>query len=116
MATARALAAEAIKAAQEIADQERQQATTAAEEAEQRVRSADQVVSDARETERVLAREVAYAVQAEQRSGVPEALIERTKAELLAIAEPLQVGSAAQMRKDQLVRAIRNASRAKART
>jgi len=116
MAVARALATEAIKAAQEIADQARQQATAVAEEAEQRVRSADQVVSDARGTERVLARVVAYAVQAEQTSGVPEALIERTKAELLVIAEPLQVGGAAQMRKNQLVRAIRNASRVKART
>jgi hypothetical protein len=77
-----------------------------AEEAEQRVRSADQVVSDACEIERVLAREVAYAVQAEQRSGVPGALIERTKAELLVIAEPLQLGRAAQMSKNGSVALI----------
>jgi hypothetical protein len=44
------------------------------------------------------------------------ALIERTKAELLVIAEPLQVDGAAQMSKNQLVRSIRDASRAKAHT
>ena len=115
MATARALAAEATEAAQETADQTRQQATAVADDAEQRAKSADQVVSDAHGTERVLARDVAHAVQAEQRSGVLEALIDRTKAELLVIAEPLQVGGAAQMTKNQLVRSIRNASRTKAR-
>lgn len=67
MAVARALVAEAIEAAQEIADQIHQQATAVVEEAEGCIRSADQVVSDARGTERFLAWEVAYAVQGDPR-------------------------------------------------
>jgi hypothetical protein len=47
---------------------------------------------------------------------VPEKLTDYTKAELLDIAQPLDITGATRMPKSQLVRAIRSASRGKART
>lgn len=111
LASAQALAAEATAAAREVADQAHRQAGVGADEAEQRARSADQVVSDARGIEQVLARDAARAVQADEEFDVPNGLTKHTKAELLDIARPLQVQAAARMTKDQLVTAIRDASR-----
>ena len=115
MATARALAAEATAAAQDVAEQARQSAKAIADDAEQRAQAAAQMVNDARSTEDLLAREAAHAVQAEQQQDVPARLVDHTKAELLELAEPLEIHGGARMTKDQLVRAIRSASRAKAR-
>jgi hypothetical protein len=116
MAAARTLAAEATRAAQEAAEQAHQQARAVAEQADQNAGTADRLLADARGTENVLADETARAVQAERQYEVPERLNEHTKAELLDIAHPLEIQGAARMTKDQLVRSIQRASRAKVRT
>jgi colicin import membrane protein len=116
MTAARTLAAEATRAAQEAADQAHQQARAVAEQADLNAGSADRALADARGTEELLATETARAIQAEREYEVPERLDERTKAELLDIAHPLQISGVARMSKEQLVRSIQRASRAKART
>jgi colicin import membrane protein len=115
MAAARTLAAEATRAAQEAAEQAHQQARAVAEQADQNAGTADRLLADARGTENVLADETARAVQAERQYEVPERLNEHTKAELLDIAHPLEIQGAGRMTKDQLVRSIQRASRAKTR-
>jgi len=84
--------------------------------ADQNAGTADRLLADARGTEDLLADETARAVQAERQYDVPERLSEHTKAELLDIAHPLEIQGAGRMTKDQLVRSIQRASRAKART
>ena len=116
MTAARTLAAEATRAAQEAADQAHRQARAVAEQADLNAGSADRALADAQGTEELLATETARAIQAEREYEVPERLDERTKAELLDIAHPLQISGAARMSKDQLVRSIQRASRAKTRT
>ena len=116
MTAARTLAAEATRAAQDAADQAHQQARAVAEQADLNAGSADRALADARGTEELLATETARAIQAEREYEVPERLDERTKAELLDIAHPLQISGVARMSKEQLVRSIQRASRAKART
>jgi colicin import membrane protein len=116
LASARVLAAEATAAARDIADQTLREAKASADEAVHRARSADQIFSDARDTEQALTREAARAVREQDARDVSERLTEYTKAELLDIAQPLHVQAAARMTKDQLVTAIRDASRATART
>ena len=74
------------------------------------------VVKDARRAESALADEAARAVRAEQEQQIPARLSERTKAELVELAQPLQIEGASRMTKDQLVRAIRSASRARQRS
>jgi hypothetical protein len=71
------------------------------------------VASDARGTEELLAIETARAVQAEREYDVSARLDEHTKPELLNIADQLQIPTATKMTKSQLVRSIRQASRAK---
>lgn len=115
MAAARAIAAEATAAAQEVAEQAHRHAKAVADEAQERAGSAERRLNSARSTESRLTRNTARAVQAEQKQDVPARLTELTKAELLEIAEPLQVTGAARMTKSQLVRKIRTASRTKAR-
>ena len=116
MSAARALAGAATEAAQEVAERAHQQARAIADEAEQRAGSADQRLKAARGTEAALATTAARAVQDEQTTAVPEKLTDYTKAELLDVAEPLAISGASRMPKSQLVRAIRTASRAQART
>ena len=116
MASARELAAAATAAAREVADRAHQQAQAIADEAEQRVGSADRRLKAARGTEDALATTAARAVRQEQTADVPEKLTDYTKAELLDIAQPLDITGASRMPKSQLVRAIRTASRGKART
>ena len=116
MAEARALAAEATAAAQEAADQAHAHARAVAEKAEEQLGSADQVVEDARRAEGALADEAARAVRAEQEQQPPAPLNERTKAELVELAQPLQIEGASRMTKDELVRAVRSASRARQRS
>jgi hypothetical protein len=87
-----------------------------AEKAEEQLGSADQVVEDARRAEGALADEAARAVRAEQEQQPPAPLNERTKAELVELAQPLQIEGASRMTKDQLVRAVRSASRARQRS
>jgi hypothetical protein len=116
MAEARALAAEATAAAQEAADQAHAHARAVAETAEAQTGSAERVVQDARRAESALADEAARAVRAEQEQPLPARLSERTKAELVELAEPLQIQGASRMTKDELVRAVRSASRARQRS
>jgi hypothetical protein len=116
MVEARALAAEATAAAQEAADQAHAHARAVAEKVEEQSGSADRVVKDARRAESALANEAARAVQAEQEQPIPARLSEHTKAELVELARPLQIENASRMTKDQLVRAIRSASRARQRS
>jgi peptidoglycan DL-endopeptidase RipA len=116
LAKARALAAEATRAAQEAADQARRQARVVAEHADRDADTADRALDAARSTEQALAHETARAVRAEQAYTAPQHLTEHTKAELLEIAQPLDIAGARQMTKVQLVRSIQRASKAKART
>jgi hypothetical protein len=123
MAEARALAAEATvaaqeaaAAAQEAADQAHAHARAVAEEAEAQTGSAERVVEDARRAESALADEAAGAVRAEQEQPIPPRLSERAKAELVELAQPLQIQGASRMTKDELVRAIQSASRARQRS
>jgi hypothetical protein len=116
LASARALAAEATAAARDVADQAHRQAKANADEAAHRARSADQILSGARDTEQALTRQAARAAREHDERDVSERLTEHTKAELLDIAQPFQVQAAARMTKDQLVTAIRDASRATAFT
>jgi hypothetical protein len=116
MASARELAAAATAAAREVADRAHQQAQAIADEAEQRAGSADRRLKAARGTEDALATTAARAVRQEQTAEVPERLTDYTKAELVDIAQPLEITGASRMPKSQLVRAIRTASRAKPRT
>ena len=87
-----------------------------AEEAEAQTGSAERVVEDAHRAESALADEAALAVRAEQQQPIPAGLSEHTKAELVELAQPLQIDGASRMTKDQLVRAIRSASRARKRS
>jgi hypothetical protein len=87
-----------------------------AEKAETEMGSADGVVKDAHRAESALANEAARAVQAEQEQPIPVRLSEHTKAELVELAQPLQIQGASRMTKDQLVRSIRSASRARQRS
>jgi len=114
MADARRLAAEATQAAQEAAEQAHRQARAVAEKAQRNLGAADRVLDDARGTEQVLEGEAARAVRAERHFQAPPRLADRTKAELVTLAEPLQIPGAARMNKEQLVRSIQRASRAKA--
>ena len=114
MADARRLAAEATQAAKEAADQAHRQARAVAEKAQHNVGAADRVLDDARGTEEVLAGETARAVRAERQYEAPQRLADHTKAELVTLAQPLQIQGAARMNKEQLVRSIQRASRAKA--
>jgi hypothetical protein len=114
MAVARKLAAEATQAAQAAAEQAQRQAQSIAQKAEEDAGTAARVLDEARGTEQSLAGEVARAVRAEQQYEVPQRLSDHTRAELIAIAEPLAIHGAARMRKDQLVRSIQRASRTKA--
>jgi hypothetical protein len=116
MAEARSLAAEATAAAQEAADQAHAHARAVAEKAEAQTGSAERVVEDARQAEGALANEAAGAVRAEQKQPIPTRLNERTKAELVELAQPLQIEGASRMTKDELVRAVRSASRARQRS
>ncbi|HZD98694.1 MAG TPA: Rho termination factor N-terminal domain-containing protein [Micromonosporaceae bacterium] len=86
-----------------------------ADEAEERAGSADRRLKAARGTEDALATTAARAVRQEQTTEVPEKLTDYTKAELLDIAQPMEISGASRMPKSQLVRAIRTASRAQAR-
>jgi hypothetical protein len=87
-----------------------------AEHADHDADTADRALDDARATEQALAHETARAVQAEHAYTVPQRLGEHTKAELLEIAQPLDIVGARRMTKVQLVRSIQQASKAKART
>jgi hypothetical protein len=116
MAEARALAAEATEAAQEAAAQAHAHARAVAEQAEAQTGSAERVVKDARRAESALADEAARAVRAEQEQPTPARLSEHTKAELVELAQPLQIQGASRMTKDELVRAVRSASRARQRS
>jgi colicin import membrane protein len=116
LARARALAAEATRAAQEAADQARQHARVVAEHADHDAAAAERVLDDSHSTEEALAHETARAVGAEQAHTAPERLSERTKAELLQIAQPLDIAGARRMTKVQLVRSIQRASKTKTRT
>ena len=108
MAEARALAAEATAAAQEAADQAHAHVRAVAEKAEAQTGSAERVVEDA-PGRGTLADEAARAVRAEQEQPTPARLSEHTKAELVELAQPLQIQGASRMTKDELVRAVRRA-------
>ena len=115
MAEARALVADATAAAEGAADQAREQARAIADRAEQRTGSAERAVEDARRAGTALKGGAASAVQAEQSRNSTESLADHTKAELLELAQPLDIPGAARMNKGELVRAIRRASRAQQR-
>ena len=115
MDEARALVADATAAAEEAAEQARAQAQAISDQAEQRAGSAHQIVEDARKTEKALKTEVASAVRAEQGQRTTERLGNHTRAELLELAQPLGIQGASRMTKDQLVRAVRSASRSQKR-
>ncbi len=116
MAAARSLAAEATAAAERVADEAHQQARAIADDAQQRASSAESVVDGARRTQGALARNTARAVRKEQAQDGPAKLAEHTKGELLELAQPLEVPGASRMTKADLVKAIRSASRAQARS
>jgi hypothetical protein len=130
MAEARALAAEATAAAQEAAEQAHAHARAVAEEAEVQTGSAERVVEDARRVEGALADEAAGAVRAEQEQPTPARLSEHTKGgkpdrrtyeersveELRGRAAELEIEGRSAMSKDELVRAVRSASRARQRS
>jgi uncharacterized phage infection (PIP) family protein YhgE len=106
MAEARQLAAEATAAAQEAADLAREQARAVAEKAEERAGSADRIVDDAQRAEGALATVAARAAEAED-------LRSQTKADLTELARSLGIQGASRMTKDQLIRTVRSASRAR---
>ncbi len=115
MAEARALASEATAAAERVAEEAHQHARAVADDAEQRAGSADRVLGDARRTEAMLAKDAAHAVRAEQTQDAPARLTEHTKAELLQLAQPLEISGASRMTKTELIKAIRSASRTRVR-
>ena len=115
LAAARSLATQATEAAERVAEQAHQHARSLAASAEQEAGSADRFVNEARRTEASLKNAAARAVRTEQQQPVPSRLNELTKAELAELAEPLGVTATSHMAKDDLIKAIRRASRAKTR-
>jgi hypothetical protein len=101
-----------------------------AEKAEAQTGSAERVVEDARRAESALADEAARAVRAEQEQQTPARLSEHTKdgkpdrrtyeersvEELRGRAAELEIEGRSAMSKDELVRAVRSASRARQRS
>ena len=77
---------------------------------------AERLFEDARRAESALANEAARAVRVEQEQQIPARLSERTKAELVELAQPLQIEGASRMTKDELVQAVGSASRARQRS
>ena len=98
-----------------MAEEAQQHARSLATSAERKAGSADRFVDEARRAEASLANAAARAVRAEQEQPVPSRLTELTKAELTDLARPLGVTTTSQVTKDELIKAIRRASRAKTR-
>ena len=115
LAAARSLATEATEAAERVAGAAHEHARALVASAEREAGSADRFVDEARRTEASLANAAARGVRAEEQQTVPARLNELTKAELADLAESLGVTGASRMTKDELIKAVRRASRVKAR-
>ena len=115
MAAARSLAAEATAAAERVADEAHRQARAIAVDAQQRASSAYSVVNGARRTQGALSRNTARTARRKQAPDGSAKLAEHTKAELLELAQPLEVPGASRMTKADLAEAIHSSSRTQAR-
>lgn len=112
MADARRLADEAAKAAQEAADAAHRDAERLAKDASHHSDEADQQLATTRDLERAVTVDTAHTVRGSRDHDELEGLEDHTRAQLLDLAAGLGVEGRSQLRKAQLVTAVKKATAA----
>jgi len=116
MVAARQLADDAASEARAAADEARRSADQLASQAEAQASDADARVAEADGVRRQVSHEAANVVREVERNDATNDLNEQTKGELVELASSLGIEGRTQMNKDELVKAIRSASKKSAQS